>query len=97
MALAAAEAQGSVATRHTNDALRRVQLVNKEEALRVAMTYRPGTTLVVTELPASPDTRTGPDFVVAEGEAYRMPRRKRKTGQSKSANTGTAGERAGST
>jgi hypothetical protein len=69
-----AAAEGVVANRQTSETLARIQLVDREEAMRIASTYRPGTTLVVTDLSASPETRTGPDFLLADSEPYRMPR-----------------------
>ena len=83
------EGQGSVVTRDTSDALRRIQMVNQQEALRLAMTYRPGTTLVVTELPASADTpraRTSSSrrarLTVCRGESAKPRHRKALTGAS---------------
>jgi len=69
-----AASEGSIVNRRTSDVLSRIEMIDRDEALRVAMTYRPGTTLVVTDNPASPETRSGPDFVVVEGEPYKMPR-----------------------
>jgi hypothetical protein len=66
--------EGRTVTRSSSETLGRIEMHDRENALRVAMTYRPGTTLVVTDLPATPQTRTGPDFVLAEGEPYKMPR-----------------------
>jgi hypothetical protein len=38
----------------------------------VARTLRPGTTMVITDYAATPDTRTGPDFtVITEDPAVR--------------------------
>jgi hypothetical protein len=70
--------EGAAVDRTTSETLARIEMLDRAEAMRVAMTYRPGTTLVVTDLSASPTSRTGPDFVVADGEPYRMPRKKPK-------------------
>lgn len=69
-----AAAEGREVDRTTSDALSRIEMLDRNEAMRVAMTYRPGTTLVVTDLAARADSRTGPGFVVVDGEPYRMPR-----------------------
>jgi hypothetical protein len=68
--------EGTAVDRTTSATLARIEMLDRAEALRVAMTYQPGTTLVVTDLSASPDSRTAPDFIVAEGQPYRMPRKR---------------------
>lgn len=75
-----AAAEGATVDRNSSDVLARIEMIDRSEAMRVAMSYRPGTTLLVTDLPARPETRTGPDFLVADGEPYRMPRKKPKAG-----------------
>jgi hypothetical protein len=70
--------EGAAVDRTTSATLARIEMLDRAEAMRVAMTYRPGTTLVVTDLSASPESRTAPDFVVADGQPYRMPRKRPK-------------------
>jgi len=73
-----AATEGAAVDRTTSETLGRIEMLDRNEAMRVAMTYRPGTTLVVTDLSAAPSSRTGPDFVVADGEPYRMSRKRPK-------------------
>lgn len=70
--------EGAAVDRTTSETLARIEMLDRAEAMRVAMAYRPGTTLVVTDLSASPASRTAPDFVVADGQPYRMPRKRPK-------------------
>jgi hypothetical protein len=69
-----AATEGATVDHTTSETLGRIEMLDRAEAMRVAMSYRPGTTLVVTDLSASPASRTAPDFVVADGQPYRMPR-----------------------
>lgn len=83
-------AEGAAFAGDDHATLRRIRLADRQHWLRVAQTYRTGTTLVVTDLAATPDTRSAPDFVVADGEPYRMPRKKKPTNPIPPANSGTA-------
>jgi len=62
---------GESVTRMSDQTLNRVELVDKTRALEVASTLQPGTTLLITDFAASPETRTAPDFVVIAGNNKR--------------------------
>ncbi len=52
--------------------LARVEYLDAPGVRAVAKTLRPGTTMVITDYAATPDTRTGPDFtVITEDSAVR--------------------------
>lgn len=53
-----------VANTATDGVLSRVWLTRWQEAGPIFSRMIPGTTLLVTDLPAGSDTRSGPDFVV---------------------------------
>ncbi|MEM8665253.1 MAG: L,D-transpeptidase, partial [Pseudomonadota bacterium] len=46
------------------DVLNRIEIEEWASAVEILADLRPGSTLVVTDLAASPDTRSGPDFVI---------------------------------
>lgn len=56
--------QGIPVTRRSDLTLRRIHLADRARAMAVASTLRPGTTMVITDFAATPETRTAPDFVV---------------------------------
>ncbi|MGI9393936.1 MAG: L,D-transpeptidase [Boseongicola sp.] len=56
--------QGTPVSRWSDETLARIELPDRRRAMEVAETLRPGTTLLVTDFAATPETRTGPDFVV---------------------------------
>ena len=60
---------GHEVTRMTDRILNRIEVVDRNRALEVAASLRPGTTLVVTDFAATPETRTNPDFVVVTDDA----------------------------
>lgn len=60
--------QGIPVTRRSDLTLRRIHLVDRARAMEVASTLRPGTTLVITDYAATPETRTAPDFVVVASQ-----------------------------
>ena len=64
------ETDGMVVTRRNDETLGRIEVEDRSRILQIASTLAPGTTMVVTDHAASPETRTGPDFVVmrADGE-----------------------------
>jgi len=68
------EADGDAVDRFSSDVLGRIEMLDPKAARAVALTYRPGTTLVVTDLSAGPQSRSAPNFVIADGQPYRMPR-----------------------
>jgi hypothetical protein len=56
----------------TDPTLARVEYVDGPGVRAVAQTLRPGTTMVITDFAATPETRTGPDFtVITEDRAVR--------------------------
>jgi len=61
----------------SNSVLARVEYLDGPGVRQVARTLHPGTTMVITDLAASPDTRTAPDFtVITEDVATPGKRRK---------------------
>ena len=61
----------------SNSVLARIDYLDFPGVRRVAQTLRPGTTMIITELAASPDTRSAPDFtVIVEDARTRGTRRK---------------------
>ena len=57
--------------------LARVEYLDGPGVRAIARTLRPGTTMVITDFPANPDTRTGPDFtIITEDEAVPGKRRR---------------------
>ena len=56
--------QGQSVDRWNDETLGRIEVVDKAGAFQVASTLRKGTTLVITDFAAGPETRTGPDFTV---------------------------------
>ncbi|MGI9415929.1 MAG: L,D-transpeptidase, partial [Hyphomicrobiales bacterium] len=61
-------AGGDSVSRLSDETLGRIELVDHEQALQVGSTLQPGTTLVITDFAASPNTRTAPDFVVVTAD-----------------------------
>lgn len=69
--------QGQTVDRWNDETLGRIEVVDKEAALRVAKTLRKGTTMVITDFAAGPETRTEPDFtVIVEDKQTKGKRRK---------------------
>jgi hypothetical protein len=61
----------------SSSVLARIEYLDGSGVRRVARTLHPGTTMVITDLAASPETRTAPDFtVIAEDMQTRGKRRK---------------------
>jgi hypothetical protein len=56
--------EGQSADRWNDETLARIEVVDKEGALEVASKLETGTTLVITDFAAGPETRSGPDFTV---------------------------------
>lgn len=52
----------------TDETLHRIHIVNWQEAIPLFFRLVPGTSMVVTDLPAGADTRTQPDFVIIREE-----------------------------
>jgi len=50
--------------RWSDKTMARIEVLDREGALRVAHTLKPGTTMVITDFAAGPETRTGPDFTI---------------------------------
>lgn len=64
--------------RWNDETMARIEVVDREGALKVAHTLKPGTTMVITDFAAGPETRTGPDFtVIVEDRATKGQRRKK--------------------
>ncbi|MET0707283.1 MAG: L,D-transpeptidase [Tardiphaga sp.] len=61
----------------SNSVLRRIEFLDGPGVRRVARTLQPGTTMVITDLAASPVTRSAPDFTVITEDAQ-IPGRRRK-------------------
>jgi hypothetical protein len=55
-------------TRSSDDTLSRIEAADRPKAMAIAATLETGTTMVVTDFAASPETRTAPDFVVVTTE-----------------------------
>ena len=69
---------GVVVDLWSNSVLARIEYLDGDGVRRVARTLHPGTTMVVTDLAASPETCTTPDFtVIAEDMQTPGKRRKR--------------------
>lgn len=69
--------QGKTVDRWNDETLGRIRVTDKEAALRVAGNLRKGTTMVITDFAAGPDTRTDPDFtVIVEDTQTKGKRRK---------------------
>ncbi len=62
----------------SNSVLARVEYLDRSGGIQVARTLHPGTTMVITDLAASPDTCTAPDFTVIT-EDVAMPGKLRKS------------------
>jgi hypothetical protein len=62
----------------SSSVLARIEFLDGDGVRRVARTLHPGTTMVITDLAASPDTRTAPDFTVI-AEDMRTPGKRRKS------------------
>jgi hypothetical protein len=68
---------GVVVDLWSSSVLARIEYLHGFGVGRVARKLHPGTTMVVTDLAASPETRTGPDFtVITEDKQMRGKRRK---------------------
>jgi L,D-transpeptidase catalytic domain len=50
--------------RWNDETLGRIKVADPDAANRILATLRPGTTMVITDFAAGPETRTGPDFTV---------------------------------
>jgi len=57
--------------RSFDDTLSRIEVTDRPKAMEIAATLGIGTTMVVTDFAASPETRTAPDFVVLAAEKPR--------------------------
>lgn len=58
------ERESTAVNRNSDPTLSRIEFVDKEGAKRAADTLLPGTTMVITDFSANPETRSGPDFTV---------------------------------
>ncbi len=56
--------EGQSVDRWNDETLSRIEVVDKEGALEVASKLQTGTTMVITDFAAGPETRSGPDFTV---------------------------------
>jgi hypothetical protein len=66
----------------TDETLGRIEVVDKEGALEVASKLQTGTTMVITDFAAGPETRSGPDFmVIVEDTETKGKRRKATIGE----------------
>ena len=52
----------------SDEIFQRIRFVKWQESIPLFANMIPGSSLVITDLPAGPDTRSGPDFVVMRGE-----------------------------
>ena len=68
---------GIVVDMWSSSVLGRIEYLDGEGVRRVARTLHPGTTMVITDAAASPETRTAPDFTVIT-EDMRTPGKRRK-------------------
>ena len=69
--------EGQSVDRWNDETLSRIEVADKEGALEVASTLQAGTTMVVTDFAAGPETRSGPDFtVIVEDTETKGTRRK---------------------
>lgn len=74
--------KGQSLDRWNDETLGRIEVVDKAGAIEVASRLRTGTTLVVTDFAAGPETRSGPDFnVIVEDSATKGKRRDVTEGQ----------------
>ena len=62
----------------SSSVLARIEYLDGPGVKRVAQTLHPGTTMVITDLAASPETRTAPDFTVIT-EDMKTPGKRRKS------------------
>ena len=70
--------RGMTVDRWNDETLGRIELVNKDAALKVARTLRPGTTMVITDFAAGPDTRSEPDFTIIVEDKHRRGQQKKR-------------------
>ncbi len=69
---------GVVVDSWSSSVLARIEYLDGDGVRRVARTLHPGTTMVITDVAASPETRTAPDFTVIT-EDGRTPGKRRKS------------------
>ena len=62
----------------SSSVLARIEYLDRPGVTKVARTLHPGTTMVITDLAASPETRTAPDFTVITADAETPGKRRSK-------------------
>jgi L,D-transpeptidase catalytic domain len=74
--------EGQTVDRWNDETLGRIEVVDKEGALEVASKLQTGTTMLITDFAAGPETRSGPDFtVIVEDTETKGKRRKATIGE----------------
>jgi hypothetical protein len=74
--------EGQSVDRWNDETLGRIEVVDKEGALEVTNKLQKGTTMVITDFAAGPETRSGPDFtVIVEDTETKGKRRKATIGE----------------